>query len=61
MLEKIIWKGRMASLYLGKIKKIEKMQTYKKKYTIKKLMGYFFFNDSTIPKIDIIPIINTGK
>ena len=51
----------MASLYLGKIKKIEKIQTQTKKYTIKKLMGYFFFNDSTIPKIDIIPIINTGK
>ena len=51
----------MASLYLGKIKKIEKIQTYTKKYTIKKLMGYFFFKDSIIPKTDIIPITKIGK
>ena len=59
-LEKITCNGRIASEYLGRIKKIEIIVMLAKKYNIKKLILWDFLSDKKIPIIDVIPMNNTG-
>ena len=51
----------MTSLYLGKIKKQEKMAIFTKNTIIKKFILFDFLSDSIIPIIDVIPKSKTGK
>ena len=51
----------MTSLYLGKIKKHEKMAIFKKNNIISKFNLFDFLSDNTIPISDVMLNIKTGK
>tara|TARA_B100001765_G_C19356351_1_gene272726 strand:- start:117 stop:290 length:174 start_codon:yes stop_codon:yes gene_type:complete len=57
----MICKGRIARVYLGRIKKTDTIVILATKYNIKKFIRWEFFLDKTIPSIDVIPINKTGK
>ena len=54
-------KGRIARVYLGRIKKTDKIAMLVIKYSIKKFIRKEFFLDKIIPIIDVILINKTGK
>ena len=51
----------MTSLYLGKIKKHEKMLIFIKNIIISRFSLFDFLSDNTIPMTDVMPNINKGK
>ena len=60
-LVKIICKGSIISLYLGKIETVEKIAILTRNIKIKKLNKWDFLFDKRIPTKDVKPNINTGK
>ena len=61
ILEKIICRGIIASLYLGKIKKTETITTLRMKNNIKKFIWYEFFLDKIIPINDVMLTNKMGR
>ena len=57
----MICNGRIASVYLGKIKKTDIIAILIVKYNIKKFIWRWFLFDNKIPSNDVAPINNTGK
>ena len=51
----------MTSLYLGKIKKHEKMVMFIKNIIISRFSLFDFLSDNRIPITDVIPNIKEGK
>ena len=60
-LEKIICSGIIINLYLGKIKKHEKIIILAKKTNIKYLNINDFLFDKMIPNSEVMPNANTNK
>ena len=61
ILEKIICRGIITSLYLGKIKKTETITTLRIKNNIKKFIWYEFFLDKIIPINDVMLTNKMGR